>query len=608
MEEMHWDRSGDKKSMNERLSISNSKSEINLGLPTQMICVIGSDGRIEKVNAISGRLLNRDLADFVHDEDVLKTRIEIQKLMLGETQLLQNFKVRCRTRGGSYRWWTWTAQKSEDSVLCIGRDETERDSANKELLETNQRLLSIFNGASDGILMQDIEGHILYMNEAAAKFYGFHSAQEAIDQGNMTNAIHVRLIDENYNEISLSDLPGRKVFATGDAISDTYVGMINKDSDKLIWSLVSAMPIFDGKSKVRFVVSIFRDMSGQLNAKKIFRQEQQDFEDRVSKRTQELAKKNAELFLSQNFLDSVIENIPDMIFVKDAAELRLIRLNRAGEKIMGFSKEEIIGKSDYDLFTKEQADEMVARDREVFKNKIVCEIAEERVQTKYGVRLLHTKKIPLFDEDSKPQYLLGIAEDITDKKKSEQQAEALIFERSARLSAEDLAGRLRFLSDASQALSSSLDYTLTLSKLARLVVPKISDWCSIDVLEPGDQYPRSIVVENPDPIKLAQSNELAKLYPTSWDSLLGVASVFRTGKSELYPEISEEQLKQYSKDADHFKLLKALGMKSVMIVALKSSGRVFGVVRFVSSNPIRIYNQADLQFAERRAGNAAVPN
>jgi len=64
----------------------------------------------------------------------------------------------------------------------------------------------------------------------------------------------------------------------------------------------------------------------------------------------------AELKKSQTFLDSVIENIPNMIFLKDAKELRFHHFNRAGEELLGMSKEELIGKNDYDFFPKEQAD------------------------------------------------------------------------------------------------------------------------------------------------------------------------------------------------------------------------------------------------------------
>ncbi len=119
---------------------------------------------------------------------------------------------------------------------------------------------------------------------------------------------------------------------------------------------------------------------------------------------------------NRTFLDNIFENIPSMVFVKDAKDLRYMRLNKAGEKLLGFSQQELIGKNDYDFFTKAEADFFTAKDREALDRKELVDIPEETIHTKYGERLLHTKKIPLFDKTGKPVYLLGISEDITERK------------------------------------------------------------------------------------------------------------------------------------------------------------------------------------------------
>jgi PAS domain S-box-containing protein len=121
------------------------------------------------------------------------------------------------------------------------------------------------------------------------------------------------------------------------------------------------------------------------------------------------------------FLDSVIENIPHMVFVKDAKELRFIRFNRAGEELTGHSREEWLGKNDYDMFPVDEADFFTAKDREVLDRRQLVEIPEEPIQTREGeLRVLHTKKIPILDRAGTPQYLLGISEDITERKRSEE--------------------------------------------------------------------------------------------------------------------------------------------------------------------------------------------
>ncbi|MEZ0367994.1 MAG: PAS domain-containing protein [Candidatus Sericytochromatia bacterium] len=128
----------------------------------------------------------------------------------------------------------------------------------------------------------------------------------------------------------------------------------------------------------------------------------------------------AELLHTTRFLDGIVENIPDMIFVKEAKELRFERFNRAGEELLGIARNELLGRNDYDLFPTEQADFFQARDRQTLAGKSVVDIPEEPIDTKHGVRWLHTKKIPILDEQGEPLYLLGISQDITARKNAEE--------------------------------------------------------------------------------------------------------------------------------------------------------------------------------------------
>jgi len=132
-------------------------------------------------------------------------------------------------------------------------------------------------------------------------------------------------------------------------------------------------------------------------------------------------KKSAEERLKETniFLDSIIENIPDMVFIKDAKDLKFVRFNKAGEDLLGISRDKMIGKTDYDLFPKEEADFFTKKDRSVLEQGKLVEIKEERIHTRNGVRVLHTKKIPIWNENRKPLYLLGISEDITDQIKKQ---------------------------------------------------------------------------------------------------------------------------------------------------------------------------------------------
>ncbi len=127
-----------------------------------------------------------------------------------------------------------------------------------------------------------------------------------------------------------------------------------------------------------------------------------------------------ELRGSESFITSVVENLPNMIFVKDAKDLKFVRFNKAGEDLLGYSREVLIGKSDYEMFQKDKADFFTSKDREVLKLGGMLDIPEELIDTKHhGRRILHTRKIPIYDEKGDPRYLLGISEDVTDLKRLE---------------------------------------------------------------------------------------------------------------------------------------------------------------------------------------------
>lgn len=129
-----------------------------------------------------------------------------------------------------------------------------------------------------------------------------------------------------------------------------------------------------------------------------------------------------DLWKSEEFLNRILDNLPVMLFVKDATTLKFLRFNRAGEQMLGFSEEELIGKNEYDFYSAEEADVLTARDKEALRGKKLVDIPEEIVRTKNNEeRILHTQKLPILDETGKPQYLLSISEDITERKKLEEQ-------------------------------------------------------------------------------------------------------------------------------------------------------------------------------------------
>ncbi|MEG4804856.1 PAS domain S-box protein [Microcoleus sp. ARI1-B5] len=123
---------------------------------------------------------------------------------------------------------------------------------------------------------------------------------------------------------------------------------------------------------------------------------------------------------TQDFLNAVLQNLPVSVFIKDAVEQRFIYWNTASEELFGYSSEEVILNNAADLLEAEQGNYLQAQDLEVFATRKEVDFPEQIIQLPHrGKRILHTKKVPLFDASGAPKYIVGIAQDITESKKTE---------------------------------------------------------------------------------------------------------------------------------------------------------------------------------------------
>lgn len=168
-----------------------------------------------------------------------------------------------------------------------------------------------------------------------------------------------------------------------------------------------------------------------------------------------------------------------------------------------------------------------------------------------------------------------------------------------------VAEAMRFLSEASAKLSSSLDYRATLAGVARLAVPQLADWCAVDVLE-EDGSTHRLAVEHGDPAKVEWAHELQRRYPPDLSASQGLPGVLRSGRSEFYPEISDEMLVAAARDPEHLRLMREIGFTSAMIVPLVARERTLGAITLVSAESGRRYEKADLELAEELARRAAL--
>ncbi len=190
-----------------------------------------------------------------------------------------------------------------------------------------------------------------------------------------------------------------------------------------------------------------------------------------------------------------------------------------------------------------------------------------------------------YGEDGSAQRVIGVNVDITERKLAED--------------------NLRFLSNASTLLSTSLDYDSTLNTVATLAVPNVGDWCSIEMLDPEGEL-QSVAVVHKDPERVEWARELRAQSPIDMSSPQGLPQVLRSGNSELYPHITDEMLVASARDERELSLARSLGMTSAMIVPIWSGGMPIGGITLVTTESRRRYTETDLAMAEELASRASL--
>ncbi|MBI3965005.1 MAG: PAS domain S-box protein [Chloroflexi bacterium] len=179
---------------------------------------------------------------------------------------------------------------------------------------------------------------------------------------------------------------------------------------------------------------------------------------------------------------------------------------------------------------------------------------------------------------------------------------ALRRERSEREAAERGS---QFLAEAGAVLAGSLDYETTLANVARLAVAYLADWCSVYLLG-SDGCPRAIGGAHANPEKTPLVEEVQRRYPPVPDGQQSVSEVLWSGRPVLWARLEDEEVARLSRDAEHARLRRLLGFRSVLSVPLTTHGKLLGAIMLARGTGREPYRQAELALAEELARRAAL--
>lgn len=297
---------------------------------------------------------------------------------------------------------------------------------------------------------------------------------------------------------------------------------------------------------------------------------------------------------SERRFEAIVGQLSDPVTIRDSND-RIIYANRAALDQLGFQSTEELRRvppgeimADY-LVVAEDGSEVTMDDIpsvRILRGETPEPLLIRAVHRQSGEERWNLLKAsPILGDHGRVEATIMVIENVTAQKRAERRA--------------------GFLSEASRALASSLDYERTLCTVAQLAVPHIADWCAVDLLGPdGERIPVSVA--HVDPAKLRLADELRAYEPRRPDPERGLGLVLRTGEPLLYPRISEDMIRVAAVDERHLALLRAVGFASAAVVPIKLGTRVLGAMTLVSAESGRRLDHFDIELAEQVGGRAAV--
>jgi PAS domain S-box-containing protein len=262
-------------------------------------------------------------------------------------------------------------------------------------------------------------------------------------------------------------------------------------------------------------------------------EESERLEKEIERRTSELTNANqelrrvlAEIEESRSFLDSLIDHLPLPIYLKNVKDLTIAKANRAAREMFK-EVDNLVGKTAFDVFPEESARRITEEEYQSLKTSSIVRHEETFWDPKLGQRTFSINKVPMYNRDKRAIYILATVEDITEKRRVEEQRIKLIKEQAAREEAErkkwELEEAIRARDTFLSICSHELKTPLTSLKLQAGVIRMLFEKSDIEAL--SSPKVRELVLDTDKEI-----NRINRLI----NDMLDVSRI-RSGKLTLHP-------------------------------------------------------------------------
>jgi PAS domain S-box-containing protein len=284
----------------------------------------------------------------------------------------------------------------------------------------------------------------------------------------------------------------------------------------------------------------------------------------------------------------------------------IVYVNPAFEKISGYGAEEVRGRNCRFLQADDRDQSSLDELRVALSEERECRVVLRNYR-KDGTSFWNELYVsPVHDEEDRLTNFVGVQNDITERRRIEDERDLLLAkEQLARAEAVAARRRLTLLAAAGPALAASLDYEQTLDDITHLLVPELADWCLLDIVEEDgsvNQLAATHAEEEKEDLlrRLREHRQFGEGDPGS------TAEVLRTGQSVLIPDLPDATFYERELEGEHLEIVTRLEPRSLMCVPLLARGKTRGAITLVSSKLDRRYGEEDLLLAENLAYRCAL--